>query len=154
MRDREKMKQYGRTINLKNDPKTIERYLEHHRAIWPEVGHGLKAIGIQRMLIWMLGRQLFMFMETTDEFEPERMARADGLDAGGRPRRPARRMVGRDETGFRALKEPPYFFHSAPVGNSNASIEAGSISILNPGAVGTMYRAPRTITGSLKCSCR
>ncbi len=57
------MKQYGRTINLKNDPKTIERYLEHHRAIWPEVERGLKAIGIQRMLIFKLGRQLFMFME-------------------------------------------------------------------------------------------
>ena len=66
------MKQYGRTINLKNDPDTIERYLEHHRAIWPEVERGLKAIGIQRMLIFKLGRQLFMFMETTDEFEPER----------------------------------------------------------------------------------
>ena len=56
------MKQYGRTINLKNDPQTIERYLEHHRAIWPEVERGLKAIG----------RQLFMFMETIDEFEPDR----------------------------------------------------------------------------------
>ena len=66
------MKQYGRTINLKNDPQTIERYLEHHRAIWPEVERGLKAIGIQRMLIWKLGHQLFMFMETTDEFEPDR----------------------------------------------------------------------------------
>jgi L-rhamnose mutarotase len=66
------MKQYGRTINLKNDPQTIERYLEHHRAIWPEVERGLKAIGIQRMLIFKLGRQLFMFMETIDEFEPGR----------------------------------------------------------------------------------
>jgi L-rhamnose mutarotase len=66
------MKQYGRTINLKDDPKTIARYLEHHRAIWPEVERGLKAIGIQRMLIWMLGRQLFLFMETTDDFDPER----------------------------------------------------------------------------------
>jgi L-rhamnose mutarotase len=66
------MKQYGRTILLKDDPKIIERYLEHHRTIWPEVERGLKSIGIERMLIFMLGRQLFMFMETIDSFEPER----------------------------------------------------------------------------------
>ena len=66
------MKQYGRTINLKDDPKIIERYLEHHRAIWPEVERGLKSIGIERMLIFKLGRQLFMFMETTDDFDPDR----------------------------------------------------------------------------------
>ncbi|HKN13289.1 MAG TPA: L-rhamnose mutarotase [Candidatus Binatus sp.] len=66
------MKQYGRTINLKDDPQTIERYLEHHRAIWPEVERGLESIGIQRMLIFKLGRQLFMFMETTDAFDPDR----------------------------------------------------------------------------------
>ncbi len=79
------MKQYGRTINLKNDPKTIELYLEHHRAIWPEVERGLKAIGIQRMLIFKLGRQLFMFMETIDEFEPERdFARYEAADPRNR----------------------------------------------------------------------
>jgi L-rhamnose mutarotase len=79
------MKQYGRTIDLKNDPKTIERYLEHHRAIWPEVERGLKSIGIQRMLIYKLGRQLFMFMETTDDFEPERdFARYEATDPRNR----------------------------------------------------------------------
>jgi len=59
------MKQYGRTINLKDDPQIIGRYLEYHRAIWPEVERGLKSIGIERMLI-------FMLMETTDAFDPER----------------------------------------------------------------------------------
>ncbi|HEY6301242.1 MAG TPA: L-rhamnose mutarotase [Candidatus Binatus sp.] len=66
------MKQYGRTINLKDHPQIIERYLEHHRAIWPEVERGLKSVGVERMLIFKLGRQLFMFMETTDAFDPER----------------------------------------------------------------------------------
>jgi L-rhamnose mutarotase len=66
------MKQYGRTLNLKNDPETIRRYIEYHRAVWPEVERGLRAIGITRMLIWLLGRRLFMLMETTDSFDPER----------------------------------------------------------------------------------
>jgi len=66
------VKRYGQTLNLKDDPEIIRRYVEHHRRVWPEVERGLKAIGIQRMLIWLLGRRLFMLMETTDEFEPER----------------------------------------------------------------------------------
>jgi L-rhamnose mutarotase len=66
------MKQYGRTLNLKDDPKVIETYLEYHRAVWPEVESGLRAIGIHRMLIWILGRRLFMFLETTDSFDPAR----------------------------------------------------------------------------------
>jgi L-rhamnose mutarotase len=66
------MKQYGRTINLKDDPDILRRYVEYHRAAWPEVERGLKSIGIHRMMIWMMGRQLFMFMETDDSFAPER----------------------------------------------------------------------------------
>jgi L-rhamnose mutarotase len=66
------MKQYGRTLNLKDDPAIIERYLEYHRVVWPEVEAGLRAIGIHRMLIWILGRRLFMFMETGEDFDPAR----------------------------------------------------------------------------------
>src|ERR1041384_1372644 len=66
------MKTYGRTLNLKNDPRTIERYLEYHRSVWPEVERGLRGIGIRRMLIWILGRRLFMYLETEDGFDPER----------------------------------------------------------------------------------
>jgi L-rhamnose mutarotase len=66
------MKQYGQTIKLKDDPAVIAKYIEHHRSVWPEVERGLRAIGIKRMLIWMLGRQLFMFMETGDDFDPGR----------------------------------------------------------------------------------
>ena len=63
------MKQYGQTINLKNDAEITRRYVEYHLAIWPEVAQGLKSIGILRMMIWMMGRQLFMFMETEDSFD-------------------------------------------------------------------------------------
>jgi len=66
------MKRYARTLNLKDDPAIIARYVEYHRAVWPEVEKGLRAIGIERMLIWRLGRRLFMLMETADGFEPER----------------------------------------------------------------------------------
>jgi L-rhamnose mutarotase len=66
------MKRYAQTLNLKDDPAIIARYVEHHRAVWPEVERGLRAIGIEKMLICRLGRRLFMVMETSDAFEPER----------------------------------------------------------------------------------
>ena len=66
------MKQYAQTLHLKDDPALIERYVAHHRAVWPEVERGLRAIGIRRMLIWLLGRRLFLYMETGDDFDPER----------------------------------------------------------------------------------
>jgi L-rhamnose mutarotase len=66
------MKRYARTIDLKDDPDVITRYDAHHAAVWPEVERGLRAIGIERMLIWRLGTRLFMLMETVDDFDEER----------------------------------------------------------------------------------
>ena len=66
------MKHYGMTLQLKDDRRAIDRYLEHHRAVWPEVERGLRSIGIQRMMIWRLERRLFMHMETVDDFDPAR----------------------------------------------------------------------------------
>ena len=66
------MKFYGRTLNLKDDPAVVQRYLEYHRSVWPEVEKGLRSIGIRRMLIWIIGRRLFMHLETVDGFDPQR----------------------------------------------------------------------------------
>jgi L-rhamnose mutarotase len=65
------LKRYAQTLNLKDDPTIIDRYVQHHRAAWPEVERGLRAIGIKQMRIWRLGRRLFMVMETDDAFDPE-----------------------------------------------------------------------------------
>lgn len=66
------MKEYALTINLKNDPDLIEQYKEYHRNPWPEVIEGLKARGVTKMKIYLLGRRMFMLMETLDEVEPRR----------------------------------------------------------------------------------
>jgi L-rhamnose mutarotase len=66
------MKRYARTLDLKDDAETIARYVEHHRAVRPEVERGLRAIGIEQMTIWRLGRRLFMLMETADDFDETR----------------------------------------------------------------------------------
>lgn len=78
------MKTYAQTILLHDDPDVIAAYREHHDAIWPEVAEGLRSVGILQMRIWLLGRQLFMVMDTVDGFDPERdFARYEA----GRPRR-------------------------------------------------------------------
>jgi L-rhamnose mutarotase len=66
------MKHFGMTLLLKDEPGVIDTYVEHHANIWPEVAHGLKSIGIIQMRIWLLGRRLFMHMETEDNFEAAR----------------------------------------------------------------------------------
>lgn len=52
------------TVDLKDDPATIEAYKEHHRRVWPEVIRSLRAAGIREMEIYLLGRRLVMIVET------------------------------------------------------------------------------------------
>ena len=66
------MKAFGLTLNLKDDPEVIEKYKEYHRKVWPEVEQAVKTIGITSMRIFLLGRTMFMVMETVDAFVPER----------------------------------------------------------------------------------
>lgn len=66
------MKQFAQTILLKDDPAVISAYEAHHAAIWPEVAEGLRGIGIEQMVIWRSGRQLFMLMQTADTFDAAR----------------------------------------------------------------------------------
>ena len=66
------MKHFAMTINLRHDAQLIEQYKTHHRAVWPEVERSLKAVGITSMRIFLLGRRMFMYMQTVDDFEPTR----------------------------------------------------------------------------------
>lgn len=66
------MKTYALTVNLRNDPAAIERYKLEHTRVWPEVLAQIKKIGIQQMKIWQVGNQLFMYLETADDFDLER----------------------------------------------------------------------------------
>jgi L-rhamnose mutarotase len=65
------VKQYAKTILLKDDPQLIAEYRRHHDEIWPEVVQSFRAVGVRDIQIWMIGRRLFMLMTTTDEFNPD-----------------------------------------------------------------------------------
>ena len=66
------MQSFGMALKLKNDPQAIETYKSYHQKVWPEVETALKRVGITTMKIFLIGRRLFMYMETVDDFEPER----------------------------------------------------------------------------------
>ena len=66
------MKAYGLTLNLKDDAQGIEPYKAYHREPWKQALDGLRAVGVEEMRIFLLGRHLFMYMETTDDFDPAR----------------------------------------------------------------------------------
>ena len=68
------MKRYARTVNLRDDPEVIAQYEAYHAHPFPEVLAGLTSGGVQRMYIYRYGRQLFMFMETADDYDLQRAA--------------------------------------------------------------------------------
>ena len=62
------LKYTASTLNLKDDPELIHQYIEHHRNISQEQIDGMKSIGINRLKIFLRGRRMFMFIETTDDY--------------------------------------------------------------------------------------
>ena len=66
------MKTFALTLNLKNDPQAIAKYKQHHQQVWPEVEKALKDVGVVTMKIFLLGRRMFMYIQTGDDFVAER----------------------------------------------------------------------------------
>ena len=70
------MKRYCQTLTLVDDEEMIEKYVEVHSHVWPEIIAGQHQVGILSMEIYRNGRQLFMIVDTVDAFDWERdMAR-------------------------------------------------------------------------------
>lgn len=63
-------KRFGLTLLLRDDPELIVEYKRYHTDVWPEVTAELRSVGIERMYIYLLGRRLFQYIETTDSFDP------------------------------------------------------------------------------------
>ena len=70
------MKRYCQTLSLKDDPQLVEKYIEVHSHVWPEIIEGQHAVGILSMEIYAKGCTLFMIVDTVDDFDWDRdMAR-------------------------------------------------------------------------------
>lgn len=71
------MKRFCFALDLENDPELIEKYIEHHQSVWPEILTSITEAGIIDMEIYNVGNRLFMIMETEDDFDSEAKAEAD-----------------------------------------------------------------------------
>lgn len=65
------VKRYCQTLDIKDDPELISRYVEAHSRYksWPEIREGIRAVGILEMEIYRLGNRLFMIVETPLDFD-------------------------------------------------------------------------------------
>lgn len=66
------MKRYCQTLTLVDDPELVSKYIEAHRHVWPEVIAGQREVGILDMQIYRKDRNLFMIMDTVDDFDFQR----------------------------------------------------------------------------------
>ena len=70
------MKRYCQTLSLVDNEQMIDKYIEAHAHVWPEIIEGQRQVGILDMQIYRRGRSLFMIMDTADDFDFQRdMAR-------------------------------------------------------------------------------
>ena len=66
------MKRYCQYLQLIDDEEMITQYVEAHAHVWPEIIEGQRQVGILDMQIYRKDRQLFMIMDTVDDFDFEK----------------------------------------------------------------------------------
>ena len=71
------MKRYCLALDLVNDPTMISQYIEHHKAVWPEITDSIKKSGIIDMQIFNFADRLFMVIEVEEGFSFEKKNKMD-----------------------------------------------------------------------------
>ena len=71
------MKKHVLILDLKEDPKLIEEYIEYHQNVWPEILLSIKASGIKKMEIFHVANRLCMIVQVTDDFDFQRKSEMD-----------------------------------------------------------------------------
>lgn len=68
------VKRYCQTLSLKDNPDLIKEYRRRHAEgnAWPEILEGIREVGILEMEIYILGKTLFMIVETPLDFDWDR----------------------------------------------------------------------------------
>lgn len=70
-------KRYCLALDLQDDPKLIEQYIEYHQKIWPEITTSILDSGIEHMEIYHVQDRLLMVMDVSDDFSFDRKAAMD-----------------------------------------------------------------------------
>ena len=75
-------KRYCLALDLKDDPKLISEYRQHHAQgqAWPEITKSIRDSGIEDLEIYLLGTRMFMIMEVDERFSFEAKFKSDRLN--------------------------------------------------------------------------
>ena len=75
----DKTSRYCYSCDLKDNPKLIAEYKQHHAAgnVWPEIINSIRDAGIVDMQIYLTGNRMFTIMDVDETFDPEEKAKMD-----------------------------------------------------------------------------
>ena len=71
------MKRFCYALDLVDDEKLIQEYIQHHNNVWPEIQKSILDSGILFMEIYAVGNRLFMITDVSDEFSLEKRSQED-----------------------------------------------------------------------------
>jgi L-rhamnose mutarotase len=71
------MKKFHFALDLKEDEKLINEYVEYHKNVWPEILESISSSGVINAEIYLVNNRLFMILDTTDDFTLEIKAEMD-----------------------------------------------------------------------------
>lgn len=71
------MKQYALAVDMPDDSQLIEKYIQYHKKVWPEVLKSIRDSGIKNMKIYHVGNRLYMYITVGDDFSFEQKNKMD-----------------------------------------------------------------------------
>ncbi len=71
------MNRYVLILDLKNDPELVNKYIDYHKNVWPEILESIKQSGIEKMEIFHVANRLTMIMQVAEGFSFEKKAKMD-----------------------------------------------------------------------------
>lgn len=71
------MKRFCYALDLVDDEKLIEEYIDYHNNVWPEIQKSILDSGILLMEIYVIGNRLFMITDVSDEFSFDKRSEED-----------------------------------------------------------------------------
>ena len=74
------MQKFCLALDLKDDPKLIEKYEAYHKKVWPEIIDSIKNSGIEILDIYRTGNRMFMIIEAHDNFSFEKKSAMDATN--------------------------------------------------------------------------
>ena len=67
--------------DLKDDEQLIDKYIEYHAQVWPEIKKSISDAGILDMQIYQVSNRLFMIIEVDASFDEAKKAKMDRENA-------------------------------------------------------------------------